>query len=129
MGPKRNKARSQTPISIGFEGASAAVEPRWRQIAGPPLTPEGLRLATLGANEEWALGRANRTNRGYWQEAQARSDLSAIIKRDGVPVNIVGGYRFPNAPTVDLAPPRPRLVSNQDDLRFNDDAIPGFLRR
>ena len=62
-------------------------------------------------------------------------DGQCLIKRHDPPVNILGGYRFPNAPVMDLGPiepepkadvrvPSPPLVPTDDPL-----SIPDFLRR
>lgn len=63
-----------------------------------------------------------------------------IIKRHHPPVNIVGGYRFPGAPVIDLSPTREAELSDpvaphlsdatSDKSDFADDlSIPDFLRR
>ena len=55
----------------------------WRQVAGPELLLEQLHLAVLGAD----LGRPR--HRGV-----------VLFKRATPPLNIVGGHRFPGAPTL-----------------------------
>jgi hypothetical protein len=42
--------------------------------------------------------RIDRVNREYW-----RDDSATLIKRRQPPVNIVGGYRFPDAPNIDIS--------------------------
>jgi hypothetical protein len=76
------------------------------QIAGPRLTPTSLRLASLPLGPDLAA-RLERTHRPYF-EALKRSKQAAarqaLIKRHHPPVNVLGGYHFPNAPTIDLSP-------------------------
>jgi hypothetical protein len=60
-----------------------------------------------------------------------------LIKRDGPPVNIVGGYRFPDAPVIDLNPIEPKSqvialkpAATRPGLVIPDDlSIPAFLLR
>ena len=58
-----------------------------------------------------------------------------LVKRHSAPVNLVGGYRFPNAPAIDLSPigrtmapvaaDAAALIATIDD----DLTIPDFLKR
>jgi len=41
------------------------------------------------------------------------ASVASLIKRRTPPVNIVGGYKFPNAPFVDLAPPQQPAFVNR----------------
>jgi hypothetical protein len=44
------------------------------------------------------------------------------------PVNIIGGYRFPGAPKIDLSqPPAPAIAPATPAI--GDDGIPSFLKR
>ena len=64
-------------------------------------------------------------------------DDACLIQRHSSPVNILGGYRFPEAPVVDLSPIEPE----PDDIRLSSTSqppppscgdgwdIPDFLRR
>jgi len=68
----------------------------WRRVGGPELSNWQLRLATADAN---AVDRSNRTtNRQHWRAA----GTAALIQRDTMPVNVVGGYKFPKAPQIEL---------------------------
>ena len=67
----------------------------WRLVAGPPVD---MRLATIGAAD--AVKQADMANRRHWAEAGA----AALIQRHHAPVNIVGGYKFPDAPEIEIAP-------------------------
>ncbi len=46
--------------------------------------------------------KANRT----WLKAERRATRRALIQYTTPPVNIIGGYRFPGAPAIDLRPSR-----------------------
>ena len=64
---------------------------------------------------------------------------NAIIQRDTTPVNIVGGYRFPNAPVIDFSPIKTgatttattvaALPSTTPAIFDGDLRIPDFLKR
>jgi hypothetical protein len=85
----------------------------------------------VGAEE--AVANTNSTNLRHWRE-------NCLIQPHHPPVNILGGYKFPNAPTIDLSAARhaatapdgvhadsnPYLTLNQipDDL-----SIPTFLKK
>ena len=95
-------------------------------MAGPPVN---LRLAAVGADD--AVKQADKTNRRHWSEAGA----AARIQRHHAPVNVVGGFKFPDAPQIEIAPigkvspqiPGPVLVdvgNGGDPLE-----IPAFLKR
>jgi hypothetical protein len=106
---------ARNPIKPGI---SLPLEPaiRWR-IWGPKLTDQQIHLATLG-----------------WKPDRRKPGRS-------IPVNIIGGYRFPGAPAIKLAPiplehdlPTPALpLVPSVPLVPADDAdplaIPAFLRR
>jgi hypothetical protein len=130
---RHNASRSahSTGLKIGTLGGRP-----FAQIAGPQLTPASLRLASLPFDSDLAA-RLERTHRPYF-EALKRSKQAAarqaLIKRHHPPVNVLGGYHFPNAPTTDLSPlpasewavasawkPTATLTSNIPD-------IPDFLR-
>jgi hypothetical protein len=102
----------------------------WRFVAGPKLSPSARHCATVGAGE--AVEANNRTNARHWREYNAAAEARCSIKRDDVPVNVVGGYKFPGAPVVDLAPfARPSPPTANDSAASHGDPldIPAFLRR
>ena len=108
----------------------------WRIIAGPvlaeinleiPFDPElATRQAKLGAEVDEHLRKANR-----------RAARKAQIQRSTPPVNIVGGYKFPGAPEIDLRPvvETAKVAScaasalRTDLLILADLSIPDFLKR
>src|SRR5262249_58894239 len=51
--------------------------------------------------------RVDRAHAGYFenlQKARRRAARVALIKKRHAPVNVLSGYRFPNAPVIDLSP-------------------------
>jgi hypothetical protein len=94
----------------------------WCQIAGPELSPTSLRLATLSIDQ---ADRIERINDRVFKKA-------ALIGPKDAPINLLGGYRFPNAPKL---PPHIRIAGastsrwkptgNGKDMPD----IPCFLRR
>ena len=104
----------------------------WRQVAGPKLSETGFRAAVLGADELPAS--AANTAFIEYQTAALRRAQSCRFNPDTPPVNIVGGYRFPNAPLVDLSPlilesPTVSISASTAAEIPADLSIPDFLRR
>jgi hypothetical protein len=95
----------------------------WRRIAGPRLSPSQLHCALVGAKE--AVAETHQKNR-RWR----KHNVKALIQRHYPPVNILGGYKFPNAPDVKL---REEKKARFSLTAFpNADAnldIPDFLKR
>jgi len=115
---------SRNPIKPGIFSPVKS-DRGWRRGAGPPVD---MRLATIGADD--VVKQADKVNRRHWSEAGA----AALIQRHHAPVNVVGVYRFQNAPEIKLTSgagfdvkPQPVLtnVDNGDDPL----AIPAFLAR
>jgi hypothetical protein len=115
---------SKTLDSIDPKQAPKPDRP-WRIVAGPEISPSALHCAAIGAKE--AVETINRTNARHWREANAKA---FSIKRHDPPVNIAGGYKFPGAPVIDLAP-IPRSSRPVNDTVSNDHSldIPEFLCR
>jgi hypothetical protein len=112
----------ENPIKMGIKSGLAG-DRAWRIIAGE-LTPTQLRCATVGGKE--AVEAINRTNARHWHNAKAER---CSIKRDDPPVNIAGGYKFPDAPVIDLAPDMVKTVEHHGLPILDDLSIPEFLRR
>ena len=75
----------------------------WRKIAGPDLPEINLRI---GLDPEFA-GRLDRVNAAHLEplyKAKRRADRAAIFKRKTPPANLISGYKFPDAPVIDLSP-------------------------
>jgi hypothetical protein len=115
--------------------ATDIAAPAWRIVAGPELIASQFHCATIadGPNSEWKGGeypRIEARNRALLREHFRRLGAKAQIQRHHAPVNVLGGYRFPDAPEIDLSPiataasaPTARAVVG-DGLD-----IPGFLLR
>ena len=117
--PDNVNGTSENPMKIGVaERAKSGVG--WRILAGPTVD---IRPATIGAED--TVKAADRANRKFWRDAGA----NALFQRDTPPVNVIAGYRFPDAPVIDLGKPRP--VSDPIQVPVDSDplAIPHFLRR
>jgi hypothetical protein len=111
---------SKNPIKPGTFSA-LKTDRAWRQVAGPELSERQLRLATVDAG---AVERSNRTsNRQHWRAAGS----AALIQRDTMPVNIVGGYKFPNALRIELTAGDPRSPQNPTLAIADGDDLPAFL--
>jgi hypothetical protein len=68
-----------------------------RVVAGPIPSEANFRVALDPATEA-LFERDRRRLREYFRKLGAQ----CLFQRDTAPVNIVGGYRFPDAPKVDL---------------------------
>jgi hypothetical protein len=117
----------------------------WRTIAGPDLGPNfPAAVVPDGPNCQWAGGEFERI------EIKSRAALKAhfaelakkcLYQRDTPPTNLIGGYKFPDAPTasevgltrstiadavvtVDPVPARVAVLTIPADL-----SIPEFLKR
>jgi len=122
-GVSTHKNPTKSGTESGLKGDRA-----WRIVAGPPAAPTAsvFHCATIGGAE--AIRANDRANAQHWRE-------HCLIKPHHPPVNVVGGYKFPDAPVVDLAPvpvsiepqtsaPNPHRAQIPDDL-----SIPPFLKR
>jgi hypothetical protein len=93
----------------------------WRIVAGPDVPEINLRIPL----DPETVARLRRTHVDYFEAA----GREALIKPDIPPINIVGGYRFPNAPVIHfntevaMAPITPATVAG-DGLDILD-----FLKR
>jgi hypothetical protein len=121
------------PVNKGLNRPKAS-DRAWRSIAGPELTADQLRGATLpdGPNGGWEGGEYRRIelrNKTRRREHFAEQAANCLIQPHHPPVNILGGYRFPGAPAIDLRPTtfvaaKPHTIVAGDGLD-----IPNFLRR
>jgi hypothetical protein len=80
-----------------------------------------MRLATIGAAE--AVKQADKANRR----------AAALIQRHHAPVNVVGGYKFPDAPEIQIGPSGNVSTSTPISAPVITDGdtldIPEFLKR
>jgi hypothetical protein len=96
---------SRNPIKPGLKIGTKAGR-AFRIVAGPELAGASFRLATIPLDPEIAT-RLDRKHADYFEQrrkAKRRAARLAQIKRRHPPVNILDGYRFPNAPEIDLSP-------------------------
>jgi hypothetical protein len=115
---------------------------RWRVIAGPPLNPSQLHCATIPDGQTvdrvptWQGGeyeRIENRNKAMLRKRFREQVAGCLIQPHHPPVNVLGGYRFPGAPGIDLKPvPEQQSVAPKSPTpTFDSDAleIPEFLRR
>jgi hypothetical protein len=108
--PSGRNLIQKTPDFIGPKQPLSPDRP-WRVVAGPALGDAELHLVTVA---EDATARLNRASRHHWREA----GKAALIQHHHAPVNIVNGYKFPNAPKIEIAP-QPRA-----DVRLTPNPLP-----
>jgi hypothetical protein len=131
LSPNASGSAHFTGLKIGTKSGRGFV-----QIAGPALSATALRLASLPLDPEFAA-RLERAHRNYFDDlrkSQRRAARRALIKRKHPPVNVLGGYRFPGAPTIDLSPlPEPKWAVpsrwRPSPAATDCPDIPEFLRR
>jgi hypothetical protein len=75
-------------------------------VAGPTLSPTSFRLAALPPDPAFdaRIARANASFGDWLRRSKHAAARRALIKRHHPPANVLGGYRFPKAPTIDLRP-------------------------
>jgi hypothetical protein len=114
---------SRNPIKPGLK---IGTEPGrgWRHVAGPELPEINYRVPP-----DVPASKANKTFQEYWQKAKRRTARKALFKRATPPLNLLGGYRFPGAPQVDLGPTRATPRTPVGPPIGDGLEIPAFLRR
>jgi hypothetical protein len=114
---------SKTPDFIGSKWPPKH-DRAWRQTAGPKLTASQVHCGLVGANE--AVAENHQKNRTGWRKRNAK----ALIQHHHPPVNIVGGYKFPDAPDVKLRAEKKPIDSLSSIPQPDTDLeIPVFLKR
>jgi hypothetical protein len=112
--------------SAHFIGVKSALKsdraPAWVQIAGPSIDPINLMIPL----EPVFAARLGKMHGQLLEKVRHDAEEKALLKRHHPPVNIVGGYRFPIAPEIDLNLAEPVKAEDHD---FGDLSIPDFLRR
>jgi hypothetical protein len=100
------------------------------------LTPSQLYCATVpdGPHCRWGGGswqRIEAQNKAALREHFRKQAAECLIQPHHPPVNVRGGYEFPNAPKIDLDQKAARTPARESNrTTFSDDlAIPEFLRR
>jgi hypothetical protein len=127
---------SRNPIKPGLKIGTKPGRP-FRIVAGPGLTETSFRLATIPLDPQFAT-RLDRLHADYVthrRKAAWHARRAAQIKRRLPPVNVLGGYRFPGAPALDMSPidPPPEWAIPSRWVPTGTGAIapdiPDFLRR
>jgi hypothetical protein len=122
------------PTKPGIKSGVADNRP-WRIVGGPELTASQLHCATVpdGPDCEWKGGEYQRIearNRALLRELFRKQAADRLIQPHHPPVNVLDGYRFPDAPIINLSPvataPAPAAVAVVIGDGFD---IPEFLRR
>jgi hypothetical protein len=139
-GSQESNLRKEVPAAEALFCATKRAERR--QAAGPSLTPNQFHCAAVsdGSDGQWKGGdfeRVEAKNRAALKKHFAELARQCLIQPHHPPVNVLGGYRFPDAPTIDLSPlpaddtvkrsdwkPCAPIVAIADDL-----SIPDFLKR
>ena len=116
---------SKTPGSIGSKRPPKP-DRAWRQIAGPKLSASQLHCGT-GRRSVKRPPKTDQKNRPDWRKHNAQ----ALIQPHHPPVNILGGYKFPNAPDVKLREEKePGFALTTSSTKSDDNLdIPDFLKR
>ena len=103
----------------------------WRVITGPEVSEINLRIPLDAGLAERQVKQGTAVD-----EHLRKAARKAVFKRTTPPVNIGGGYKFPNAPIIDLSPEVEAAASataapvSRVDLLIPDDlSIPEFLKR
>jgi hypothetical protein len=118
---------SGVDISRRYEGQKSGRA--WRQVAGPKLSPSQFHCATVP--DGGAYERIEAENRAVLKAHFAKLAKECLIHPHHPPVNIVGGYRFPDAPAIDLSPVKPASLKSVAPVEITGDGLdfPEFLRR
>jgi hypothetical protein len=94
----------------------------WRIVAGPQPTPSAFHCAAIPPHPE-LISRLAKLHRQYYRDI-------ALISPTDPPINILGGYKFPNAAPVDLDRLASTRIAAPSTLLIPADlSIPECLRR
>jgi hypothetical protein len=138
------RAVISTPKNAANTGTKSPVADGrgWRIVAGPPLTTSQLHCATVQDGPNLGPDGLPTWEGGSWQHIEARNKAmlrahfrekaaECLIQPHHLPVNVLGGYKFPDAPVVDLGvPTAPEARKPTPPMLIGDPLeIPNFLRR
>jgi hypothetical protein len=140
------RAVISTPKNAANTGTKSPVADGrgWRIVAGPPLTASQLHCATVPDGPNLGLDGLPTWEGGSWQHIEARNKAmlrahfrekaaECLIQPHHPPVNVLGGYKFPDAPVVDLTPieqaPIPTTNPLYPEPGVDPLEIPRFLQR
>jgi len=123
-------------LNSAFRGGPAG-QKRPAVVAGPRLSKFALHAAGLPLDHRYAE-HLRRENVEPLRRHLVELAKKAALQRETPPLNVIGGYRFPNGPAVDLGPlpDRDDQIKRSDwkpcaspSLVAEDLTIPEFLRR
>jgi hypothetical protein len=115
----------ENPTKPGVKTRSKPDRP-YRKITGPDLSPTAFRFATLPFDLLPSTSKAYAELLDDRRKAKRRAQRHALLKYQHPPVNVLGGYVFPGAPTVDLSPTGEPLPPVVESVGLD---VPEFLRR
>jgi hypothetical protein len=99
LSPKRDKTLAKSKGFLPENGGRS-----WTQRAGPIVSESAFHCATLPLDPELVAHYA-RARKAAIAERDRRHPVPApLIGPHDPPINVVGGYLFPNAPKIDLSP-------------------------
>jgi hypothetical protein len=120
-----------SPRSAHSTGLKSGTKPgrAWRPIAGPAVPEINLQILL----DPETAGRLKR-DRAKLIDHLKRSSWATLIRPHYPPTNILGGYRFPGAPKIDLSPVETTAATNAPAVALaatipSDLSVPGFLKR
>jgi len=132
--PNRASQNLELTQEVPVNGSvfSGSKPPEWGQIVGPPLTPNQLHCATIAERPDstWRGGEYERIeakNRAMLKAHFAAKAKGCLIQPRHPPINILGRYKFPGAPAVDLSQPKKSAEIIHPHMTAEE--IPAFLRR
>lgn len=140
QGSQKYDLRKETVAAQPLFSASQSPKParRWFIVAGPELTPPQLHCATVpdGPGCKWEGGsyeQIEAENRRALKAHFAKLAKNCLYQRNTPPTNVLGGYKFPGAPTAaDLGLVKPKTQPAAPVIRLaipDDLSIPDCLRR
>lgn len=103
LGHNAKETLAKTTLKTGAKIGRAL-----RHVAGPEVHE-----ANLWIPPDLPVSKADRAFREYLKAA----DRQAIFQRDVPPANVIGGYRFPGAPKIDLGSSRARSEDDDQERR------------
>ena len=113
------------PIKIGVQSGAKSGR-GWRVIAGPAdLHPLNLQIDPTDPK----IAASNAANARFWRQARQAAEREALFQRDTPPLNVIGGFKFPDAPEIDWHPASSPRDRSAEPLIGDGLEIPPFLDR
>jgi hypothetical protein len=98
LSPKREETSTKSKAFLPvFAGG------RWVSVAGPEVSESAFHCATLPLDPELAAHLARSRKAAIAERDRRSPPPSSLIGPHDAPGNILGGYRFPSAPKVNLS--------------------------